>query len=319
MTPGGHEAPAVEAADLEARLARLRASVADPRAGLFGPGSHVWAINREAVIFLGGGRAALLQLAHPFVAQAVDTHSATRTDMAGRFARTFEHVFAMVYGDLDAACTAARRVHAIHRRITGTLADDVGPYAAGTPYAANLPDALLWVHATLWDTSVQVYELVVGPLSGDVKAAYYEETKRFAALFGIPDDVVPPDWKAFRRYVDGMLASPAITPSRSARALAHFLLRPPGTWIGPVWDWYAAVTARLLPPRLRDGFELAYGWREQALAEASLAGLWASWWTLPGRVRYLPAWRDGARRAAGDGPDPLDALVTTAARRVGLA
>jgi uncharacterized protein (DUF2236 family) len=63
--------------DLERALARLEASVRDPRAGVFGPGSRVWTLNREAVIFLGGGRAALLQLAHPVVAQAVADHSRT--------------------------------------------------------------------------------------------------------------------------------------------------------------------------------------------------------------------------------------------------
>lgn len=182
----------VARADLEARLDALRAAVDDPCAGLFGPRSAVWRINREAVTFLGGGRAALLQLAHPYVAHGVDQHSTTRTDTLGRFVRTFENVFAMVYGDLDAALASARRVHTVHTHITGPLGD-------GSPYAANTPEALLWVHATLWDTSIQVYELVMRPLGDEEKAAYYEETKRFAALFGIPPEIVPPDWRAFRR------------------------------------------------------------------------------------------------------------------------
>ena len=58
----------VTRADLEARLDQLRATIADPRAGLFGPGSKVWEVNRHSIAFLGAGRAALLQLAHPWVA-----------------------------------------------------------------------------------------------------------------------------------------------------------------------------------------------------------------------------------------------------------
>ncbi len=278
-------------ADLDARLDALRAAVGDPKAGLFGPRSNVWRINREAVTFLGGGRAALLQLAHPFVAHGVDQHSTTRTDTLGRFVRTFENVFAMVYGDLDAALTSARRVHTIHTHITGPLGD-------GTPYAANTPEALLWVHATLWETSIQVYELVMRPLGDDEKAAYYEETKRFAALFGIPESIVPPDWPAFRRYWDDMLASPAITVTPPARELAHFLLHPPGTWIGPAYDWFAAVTARLLPDRLRAEFEIPYGWMQERLADATIRGLRASWWALPERVRFLPAYQAAMRRLA---------------------
>jgi uncharacterized protein (DUF2236 family) len=284
--------------DLDARLEALRAAAGDPCAGLFGPASTVWRINREAVTFLGGGRAALLQLAHPYVAHGVDQHSTTRTDTLGRFVRTFENVFAMVYGDLDAALASARRVHTVHTHITGTVREDVGAFAAGAPYAANTPEALLWVHATLWDTSIQVYELVMRPLSDDEKAAYYEETKRFAALFGIPEAIVPPDWPAFRRYWDGMLASPTITVGAPARELAPFLLHPPGSWIGPAWDWFAAVTTRLLPERLRGEFALPYGWAQETLAETTLRGLRASWWALPGRLRFLPAYRDAMRRVA---------------------
>ncbi|MCB9574762.1 MAG: DUF2236 domain-containing protein [Kofleriaceae bacterium] len=92
-------------------LARVRAAVADPRDGIHGPGSPAWQLQRESMVFLGGGRAALLQLAHPFVAYAIDQHSKTRGDVVGRFQRTFRNVFAMSFGTLDEATTAARRVH----------------------------------------------------------------------------------------------------------------------------------------------------------------------------------------------------------------
>ena len=305
----------VSRAELEQALARLRAEVADPRAGIFGPGSQVWAVNRDAISFLGGGRAALLQLAHPFVAHAVDQHSAARTDPLGRFLRTFDAVFAMVYGDLDAVFGAARRVHAIHEHVDGELAEAVGPFARGTAYAANVPEALLWVHATLWDTSIQVRELVCGPLPAEVKAAYYQETKRFAALFGIPDALVPPDWPAFEAYVARMLASPEITVGGTARELAHALLRPPGTWIGPVWDWYAAVTARLLPERQRRELALPWGTVEQRLADATLGALRIGWPLVPARLRWLPAYVDARRRLEGKPPDLLGRVVQWAWRR----
>ena len=47
----------------------------DARTGLFGPASVTWKVNREAVLLLGGGRALLLQVAHPLVAAAVAAHS----------------------------------------------------------------------------------------------------------------------------------------------------------------------------------------------------------------------------------------------------
>jgi uncharacterized protein (DUF2236 family) len=295
--------------DLEAGLARLRATVRDPRAGVFGPGSRTWAISREAVVFLGGGRAALLQLAHPFVAHAVDQHSTARADPVGRFQRTFEHVFAMLYGDLDAAIASARRVHAIHRRVTGELTEDVGSWRRGAAYAANEPEALLWVHATLLDTTIQVHELMHGPLPAAAKAAYYEETKRFGELFGIPPAIVPPDWPAFEAYVARTLASPELTVGEPARAIAHALLRPAGSWIGPVWTWYAAVTARLLPPRQRREFALPWGPREAALAAATLGAFRVGLPLLPPRLRWLPAYVDACRRVEGRPPDVLARAV----------
>ncbi len=299
----------VDRRDLDAALVRVCAAVSDPRAGIFGPGSTVWEISREAVVFLGGGRAALLQLAHPFVAQAVAEHSVTRTDVMGRFIRTFDHVFAMVYGDLDGALASARRVHAIHRRVTGEISEHVGGFAPGTAYAANTPEALLWVLATLWQTTIQVFELMVRPLAAAEKQAFYDESKRFAALFAVPEAVLPADWPAFERYWEDMLASPRITAGRVGAELGRLLLKPPGSMLGPMWDWYAAVTARLLPERLRAEFGLPYGRVEQALADGSLATIRALRWTLPDRLRYLPAYVDAQRRVAGQGPDALGRLV----------
>lgn len=156
---------AVARDDLEAMLGELRAEVTDPRAGLYGPASVSWRVNREAVILLGGGRAALLQLAHPFVAHAIDQHSATRADPIGRFRRTFQHVFAMVFGDLEHAEEHARRVFTIHERIRGAIGEHVGRYGRGDRYLANDEAALFWVQATLVDTALLVYEEFVSPSS----------------------------------------------------------------------------------------------------------------------------------------------------------
>ena len=122
----------------------------------------------------------MLQLAHPMIAYAIDHHSQTRADVLGRFQRTFRNVFAMVFGDLDDAITAARRVHAIHTRITGEIPIALGRYPAGTPYHANDADALRWVHATLVDTTLVVLERI-GRRPRAVDAdRYVTEMNRFA-------------------------------------------------------------------------------------------------------------------------------------------
>ena len=140
--------------DLEAALDQVRAHAAGPVAGVFGPDKITWRIDREAVIFLGAGRALLLQLAHPWVAAAIAEHSKTFADPIGRFHRTFDIVFAMVFGSLDRALSSSRQLHRRHGMIVGEMPETVGPFAAGSRYCASDVPSLRWVHATLVETAL---------------------------------------------------------------------------------------------------------------------------------------------------------------------
>ena len=63
-------------------------------------------------------RALLLQLAHPWVAAAIAQHSRALADPIGRFHRTFNITFTLVFGTLDEALRAAR-----HLRRQGMMHD----------------------------------------------------------------------------------------------------------------------------------------------------------------------------------------------------
>jgi len=301
-------------------LERLRRETKDPRGGVFGPESMIWRINREAIAFLGGGRAALLQLAHPYVAHAVEQHSHTKTDLLGRFVRTFDNVFSLVFGDLDTALGSAKRVHAYHGTVTGTIDENVGPFTQGHAYAANTIPALLWVQATLIHTSVQVFELVMRPLSLWEKDAYYEDSKKFGLLFGIPEESAPPDWTSFARYVEGMFApgSP-IAVGRPARELSHYLMQPPKPGLGPVMKWYEKMTAVLLPERVREEYGFVVGSKERALFRASIETLRHTYPRFPSAMRFLPAYNDALRRIAAKQPSALERLVSTAWNKLAKA
>src|SRR6266567_9363050 len=86
-----------------ALIAAVEHATPDPRAGIFGPNSISWKINRESALFLGAARAALLQLAHPWVATALEQHSSLMSRPIARFHSTFRIVFAMIFGSLDQA------------------------------------------------------------------------------------------------------------------------------------------------------------------------------------------------------------------------
>ena len=75
---------------------------------MFGPGSLTWRVNGEAVLLLGGGRALILQVAHPKVAAGVAEFSDYRQDPWGRLYRTLEVTLKIAFGDPEAS-QAARR------------------------------------------------------------------------------------------------------------------------------------------------------------------------------------------------------------------
>ena len=284
--------------DLERELAIVRDAAAESAAGAFGPRSMMWHIDNEAAIFLGAGRALLLQLAHPWIATAITQHSRTLADPIGRFHRTFNAVFTMVFGTTEQALAAARRLHQRHARVSGTLAEAVGSFAAGSQYEANDVAALRWVHATLIDTALVAYQLVCPPLSGEARERYWTEARLFAAFFGIPQDALPQSWAAFAAGNEQMWRSDVLTVSEEARRIAGAVLSGAGTRL-PIPSWYRALTARLLPARLRDDFGLLYGELEHRKTERALSWLRRVYPWVPGRLRYVGPYQEARARLAG--------------------
>src|SRR6185295_12002332 len=82
--------------------------------GLYPEDSITRRINRENILLLGGGRALLMQLAHPKVAAGVDEHSDFRSHPVRRLRRTILMTMAIVFGDRDTALGAARTVNQVH-------------------------------------------------------------------------------------------------------------------------------------------------------------------------------------------------------------
>src|SRR3979411_1403988 len=101
------------------RPAPLRDPTPDP--GLFGPESVTWRVMREPLLILGGGRALLMQAAHPLVAQGAIDHSTYRRDPLGRLQRTITWVTAVTFGTTAEAREASRLVNRLHQRVGGDL------------------------------------------------------------------------------------------------------------------------------------------------------------------------------------------------------
>lgn len=284
----------------EQQLELVISRVKDPKAGLFGPGSMMWKLSRHALFGAhGSGRALLLQIAHPWVTQGVDQHSKTRSDPLGRGARTFTAVLSIVYGDLDQALKYARAVHNIHNRIRGNMDYHAGEFGEGSYYQANEAHAMLWVHATLWETTVAMYELFRRPLSQMEKERFYDETKLFAYMFGIPDEILPPTWNDFMEYNRDMWDSDQLVVTDATLELTRFLFAPPHPAMAPAMHWLKIATAATLPARLRREFGFHYGAKERTIFKSGrkLLRLMEPW--APDILRNGPTYIEAHRRMDG--------------------
>jgi uncharacterized protein (DUF2236 family) len=56
---------------------------------------------------------------------------------------------------------------------------------------------LIWVFATLAESSIMMYEMMVEPLTAAEKDTYYREQVQFMLLFGVRPDAFPPTWEQF--------------------------------------------------------------------------------------------------------------------------
>jgi uncharacterized protein (DUF2236 family) len=288
----------VSESDLDSALDVVRAGAAGPVEGIFGPASMTWRIDREAVIFLGAGRALLLQLAHPWVAAAIAEHSRTLADPIGRFHRTFELMFTMVFGSRDGALAAARRLHRRHTMISGVLREAVGPFAKGSSYSANDIAALRWVHTTLVESAAIAHDLILSPLSLEERERYWTESRLFGALFGLKPADLPADWASFVDYNAAMAQSDTLSVSTAALEVAQHILTGARWWLRPP-RWYLALSAQMLPERLRTGFGFDFGERDDKAAERALKWIRRVYPHLPARLRYVGPYHEAEARLRG--------------------
>ena len=168
-----------------------------------------------------------MQAAHPVAFEGFFARTAALDAPYERLRRTAHVMDTIVFGSRTDADRATRRVRAIHRQVRGALTEPAGRFRAGTPFAADDPELLLWVLATLVDSALVVYEHCVRSLSTAERDAYWRDYRVIGGLFGLEDHDMPLDIHAFDDYMREMLAGPDLHVTQSARELAlQVVLRP---------------------------------------------------------------------------------------------
>jgi uncharacterized protein (DUF2236 family) len=192
----------------------------------FGRHSVVRAVVAEPVTALLVQRALVMDVAHPKVAAAVAHHSEFQRRPLTRAWATADAALRLVFGDEHVARGAARQIYGVHDHINGRL--DVGNGLGGdtgdAQYTAHDASLLTWVWATLVDTAETAFTRWVRPFGADEAEAFYDEMLSFARFFGIPDELLPADRRAFARYLDDMLSSESLATGDESRSLARQVL-----------------------------------------------------------------------------------------------
>jgi uncharacterized protein (DUF2236 family) len=271
-----------------------------------GPGSITWRVAGDWTKMLGGGRALILQVAHPVVAAGVGQHSDYESAPWQRLNGTLDLYLRVIFGGRgETPEQAGERLRELHKRIKGTDSN-------GNRYHALDPSAFHWVHATLVDTMVEMQRRFRTPLNTLELELFYEEMRAVGTRYGLRERDMPAEWAEFRDYFDGMVAS-ELEDSELLQNVIRTVFNPSRPPLLPIPDglwgiasWPGAELVRLtttgsLPRPLRARFGLRWS-REQKLAlRAQQEAIRRVFPRLPDRLRLMPpalAAKRGETRAA---------------------
>ena len=233
-------------------------------------------IAAESILIAGGGRAILLQVAHPAVGRGVARHSDFAADPIRRLRATLTYVYLLANGDHDEIRRMATRVNAAHARVRG---DD---------YAATDPELQLWVAATLYDTAITVYERMFGALGAADAEAIYQDYAILGTALQMPAELWPADRDAFRAYWDRTV--PLLRVDDDTRRICRDLLYPARVplWLRLSMPLARLVTAGLLSEDQRVMYGLEWNGRRQRRFDRALRLIATTYPRLPARVRRWP-------------------------------
>jgi uncharacterized protein (DUF2236 family) len=237
-------------------------------------------VAAEGILLAGGGRAILLQIAHPAIGHGVARHSDFAHAPMERLRGTLRYVYALSHGTAEQIAEVRRTVNRAH----ATVHDE-----NSTPsYNAMDGELQLWVAATLYDTAILIYERVFGPLDALSAEEIYRDYAVLGTALQMPAEAWPSDRAAFAIYWASVLGT--LEADDESLAVSESLLRPRS---GPFYlrlgmPSVRSTTTALLPETLRSQFRLDWTAKQEARFEKRAARVAAVYRRLPTRIRHWP-------------------------------
>jgi uncharacterized protein (DUF2236 family) len=259
-----------------------------------GPDSAVWRNALDWRLLLGSGRALLLQVAHPTVGAGVAQYSNFRAEPWDRLRRTVKSLMIQSYGG-DAAAVEAARLRELHKDIKGIDHH-------GERYHALDPEAYWWVHATLFEGTVELHATFGKPMPAAEQRQLYDEWRELGVMLGIKEHRMPADLTGFWAYFHGMVEN-RLEDNKSVRDVLASLgerkpVRPPWWPLpGVVWRRLAGpagatilttATVGTLPPVLRKRVDLQWTERDARRLRLLQTVVRVGMPLVPAKLRYHP-------------------------------
>jgi len=262
--------------------------------------------SHRAVGHTYGQRALIIGATHPVPYVGTSQSTLARERPFERLARTamaFEMIF---FGTSEEADKVLRAVHSMHQRVQGSLEQDEGTFAAGTPYDAFDPELMFWTMAMLADSSRVAFETLVRPLSPGEREDLWADWVRFGELFGMPRDAAPTTAADFETWMRDWFAGDRMHLTEEARVVGLAIAddMPVPLPMAPGVTATNLVVKGMLPASVRRLYGMRWTPAHEAAFTALAAGVRRSRGVVPKRIRY------------GDNRDLHQLVIATERRRV---
>lgn len=249
----------------------------------FSPDSKMWEVfrGREIAVF-GAQTMLLMQVAHPKVAAAVDSHSdfmKNPIESLKRLLETQRVTSAMIFGTKEEVYAAADKIVRIHEKVRGDS------------YYAGDPEALAWVLTTLVVGAIKVHDRFVRPLSSGEKDEFYQDAKKLLPLLHGDEQALPTSYDELGGYKERMLADEKVKVGPTAKKLSKYILGRQLPILAACSYPLSRIAVGLLDKEIRQ----QYGFRWSPWEEKLLIGFSTICRKvlpiLPARVRLTPYYR----------------------------
>ena len=240
---------------------------------------------------IGGVRALLMHAAHPLVVAGARQTGMYEHDPWRRLERTLRLTFTVVFGTEQEARAAAKRIDDVHAGIHG-----VDP-VTGLRYDARDPELLLWVHACLVTSFLELERLTIGRLDAAGRQRFHQEQLLTVEPLRLPRERVPPTIQALEAYVDEVIGSGVLRRTDGADSVAALIRDPPAQVPQRrLWRIVSFLAFATLPAPLRELYGVDHGPLDELRKRVLCGGLRLDRPITPPRMRFIaPAILAGAR------------------------